>query len=394
MKVVINGAGIAGPALAYWLSKSGHEVVLVEAAPRLRTGGYALDFWGVGYDVAEKMGLLPRLRELGYQVREVRFVDRRGRTRGGFPVDVFGRLTHGRYTTLRRADLAATIYGALGGAVETVFGDSVAGIEETGRGVRVSFDRAPPREADLVVGADGLHSRVRRLAFGPDAGVEVSLGYHVAAFAVEGYRPRDDLVYVSHGVPGRQVSRWSMREDKTLFLFVFRDEYLPAGTPSTDQERKAVLSRVFADVGWECPRILAATAEVGDIYFDRVSQIRMDRWTKGRTALVGDAAACVSLLAGEGAGLAMAEAYVLAGELRSCGSDHAAAFARYQERLMPFLKRKQRMAAKFASSFAPRTAFGITFRNLVLRLLRLPFVVEFFFGRELRDEIKLPDYGF
>jgi 2-polyprenyl-6-methoxyphenol hydroxylase-like FAD-dependent oxidoreductase len=394
MKIVINGAGIAGPTLAYLLSRSGHEVVLVEAAPRLRTGGYALDFWGVGYDVAEKMRLLPRLRELGYQVREVRFVDRRGRTRGGFPVDVFGRLTHGRYTTLRRADLAATIYGALGGAVETVFDDSVAGIEETGRGVRVSFDRAPPREADLVVGADGLHSRVRRLAFGPDAGVEVSLGYHVAAFAVEGYRPRDELVYVSHGVPGRQVSRWSMREDKTLFLFVFRDEYLPGGTPSTDQERKAVLSRVFADLGWECPRILAAMAEVGDIYFDRVSQIRMDRWTKGRTALVGDAAACVSLLAGEGAGLAMAEAYVLAGELRSCGGDHAAAFARYQERLMPFLKRKQRMAAKFASSFAPRTAFGITFRNLVLRLLRLPFVVEFFFGRELRDEIKLPDYGF
>jgi 2-polyprenyl-6-methoxyphenol hydroxylase-like FAD-dependent oxidoreductase len=394
MKIVINGTGIAGPTLAYWLSKSGHEVVLVETAPELRRGGYAIDFWGVGYDIAEKMGILPRLRELGYQVKEVRFVDRHGRKRGGFPVDVFGRLTNGRYTTLRRADLAATIYDALGGAVETIFGDSVAGVEETGPCVRVRFDHAPPREADLVVGADGLHSRVRRLVFGSDAGIEVPLGYHIAVFAVGGYRPRDELVYVSHGVPGRQVSRWSMRDDKTVFLFVFRDEYLPADYPSTEQERKSVLTRVFADVGWECPRILEAMANVSGIYFDRVSQIRMDCWTKGRAALVGDAAACVSLMAGEGAGLAMAEAYVLAGEIRNCGGDHAAAFARYQERMMPWLKRKQRSAAKFASAFAPKTALGITVRNLALRLLRLPFVVDFLFGRELRDEIKLPDYGF
>ena len=394
MRIVINGAGIAGPTLAYWLRKAGHDVLLVEAAPQLRRGGYVLDFWGVGYDIADKMGLLPRIRELGYQVREVRFVDSRGRKRGGFPVDVFGRLANGRFTTLRRADLAATIYGALDGAVETVFGDSVASVEETGHGVRVGFDHAPPREADLVVGADGLHSRVRRLVFGPDAGFEASLGYHVAAFAIEGYRPREELVYVSHAVPGRQVSRWSMREDKTVFLFAFRDEYLTGKSPSNEQERRAALASVFADVGWECPQILAAMAEVGDVYFDRVSQIRMDCWTKGRTALIGDAAACVSLMAGEGAGLAMAEAYVLAGEIRNCGGDHTAAFARYQARMMPWLKRKQRSAAKFASSFAPKTALGITFRNLVLNLLRLPLVVDFFIGRELRDEIKLPDYGF
>src|SRR5262249_14538782 len=145
---------------------------------------------GVGYDVAEKRGLLPRIRELGYQGREVRFVDRHGRKRGGFSTEGFRRLLNARLTTLRRSALAAAIYGALDGAVETIFGDCVAGIEEAGRCTRVRFDHAPPREDDLVVGADGLHSRVRRLVFGPDAGVEVSLGYHVAAFAVEGYRPR------------------------------------------------------------------------------------------------------------------------------------------------------------------------------------------------------------
>jgi 2-polyprenyl-6-methoxyphenol hydroxylase-like FAD-dependent oxidoreductase len=394
MRIVINGVGIAGPTLAYWLRKTGHEVALVESAPQLRRGGYVIDFGLVGYDVAEKMGLIPRLREMGYQVKETRFVDRRGRTCGGTSMEVVSRLLRGRYTSLRRSDLAAAVYGALDDGVETIFGDSVARIEEAVSCVRVSFDHAPPREVDLVIGADGLHSRVRQLVFGPDVGVELSLGYHAAAFEVEGYRPRDELVYLGYGVPGRQVFRFSMRDDKTLFLFVFRDEYLPPGTPTSDEARKAVLAQVFADVGWECPGILASLAGVRDLYFDRVSQIRLDRWTNGRTALVGDAAACVSLLAGEGAGLAMAEAYVLAGELRICGGDHATAFARYQERLMPFLSRKQASAATFATAFAPRTAFGITFRNVVTRLFRLPYVLDYFIGRELLKEIKLPDYGY
>jgi 2-polyprenyl-6-methoxyphenol hydroxylase-like FAD-dependent oxidoreductase len=368
--------------------------VLVEAAPRLRAGGYVIDFWGVGYEIAEKMGLLPRIKELGYQGTAVRFVDGRGRQRGGFSTEGFRPLINDRFTTVRRSDLAAAMYTALDAQVETIFDDSVASIQETGRCMRVGFDHAPPREADLVVGADELHSRVRRLVFGPEEAFEVSLGYHVATFDVEGYRPRDELVLVMHGVPGRQISRWSMRDDRALFLFVFRDEYLTTASPRTDQERKAVLANVFADVGWECPQILAAMAKVRSIYFDRVSQIRMDRWTIGRTALVGDAAACVSLMAGEGSGLAMAEAYVLAGELCNCGGDYGTAFAWYQERLMPVLIRKQATAARFASSFAPRTALGVTFRNLVTRLLGVYFFAKLLFGRELRDAVDLPDYGF
>ena len=143
MRVIINGAGIAGPTLAYWLRKAGHEVVLVEVAPQLRTGGYVIDFGLVGYDIAEKMGLIPRLRELGYQVRELRFVDRQGRTSASMSVNALARLTQGRYITLRRSDLAATIYGALDGKVETIFGDSVASIEEAGACVRVGFDTLP-----------------------------------------------------------------------------------------------------------------------------------------------------------------------------------------------------------------------------------------------------------
>lgn len=394
MRIVINGAGIAGPMLAYWLRQSNHEVLLVEQSPQLRAGGYIVDFWGVGYDIAEKMGVLPRIRELGYQVGEVRFVDGDGGKTGGFSVDVFGRATGDRFTSVLRSDLSETIFNALDANVETIFGDSIAGLHEQRDCVRVDFEHAPAREVDLVIGADGLHSRVRDLVFGPEADYEVSLGYYVAAFQVDGYRPRDELVYVTHGVPGRQISRFTMRGDRTMFLFVFREEYMDGRAPASVTENKAVLRNVFGNVGWESPHILAEMEQVADVYFDRVSQIRMDRWCNGRTALVGDAAACVSLLAGEGTGLAMAEAYVLAGELARAGEDYRAAFARYQERMMPFIGAKQASAEKFASSFAPRTAIGIRFRNLVTRLLVIPPVADYFIGRDLRDDIELPNYSF
>jgi 2-polyprenyl-6-methoxyphenol hydroxylase-like FAD-dependent oxidoreductase len=392
MKVLINGMGIAGPTLAYWLIDAGHEVVLVEDAPKFRTGGYIIDFWGVGYDIAEKMGLLPRIKELGYDIREVRFVDQRGRRDGGFSTDVIRRMTNGRFTSLRRSDLSAVIYGALHGKVETMFAESIEAIDEDVDSTRVHFRRAAPRDVDLVIGADGLHSGVRHIAFGPQSAFEVPLGYHVAAFEAMGYRPRDELVYVSHAVPGRQISRLSMRDDKTLFLFIFRNEYLAATGRALDG--KAAVAQVFADVDWECPQILTAMAKATDIYFDSVSQIRMEHWTKRHTALIGDAAACVSLLAGEGTGLAMAEAFVLARALRACDGDHKKAFDRYEECLMPFVRHKQAAAAKFASSFVPKTAFGISIRNVVTRLLKVPGIADFFIGRDLRDDFNAVECGF
>jgi 2-polyprenyl-6-methoxyphenol hydroxylase-like FAD-dependent oxidoreductase len=394
MRIAISGAGIAGPTLAYWLQRSGHEVLLVEAAPALRRGGYIVDFWGLGYDIAEKMGVLPAIRERGYQVQEVRFVDAHGRRRGGFGTGVFRRMTGDRFTSVRRSDISAAVFDAVKPHITTLFGEFITSIERRGDAVRLTFEHAPARDVDLVVGADGQHSQVRHLAFPPSAQEEVPLGYHVATFEVDGYRPRDELIYVSHAVPGRQVSRFSMRDDQTLFLFVFRDEYLPGPPPANDSERRAVLKQVFGGLAWECPQILAAMEGVRELYFDRVSQIRLDRWTHGGTALVGDAAACVSLLAGEGTGLAMAEAYVLAGELHECGGNVPEAFARYQSRLMPFLRRKQDSAARFASSFVPRTSRGIAFRNLMTRAMRIGLVAELAIGTDLRDDIVLPNYRF
>ncbi len=393
MKIAINGAGVAGPALAFWLLKGGHEVLLVEQAPAIRRGGYVIDFWGLGYDIADKMGLIPRIRELGYQMKEVRFVDEEGRTSGGFSVDVFGRMTNDRFTSVRRSDLASTIYDAVSDRIETIFGDSIASVEETGDGVRIGFDHAASRDVDLVIGADGLHSRVREIVFGPESQFEKQIGYHVAAFEADGYEPRNELIYVGNSVPGRQVSRMSMRDDKTLFLFVFEDKYI-SEEPTDLEGRRTAIREIFGEAKWECPKILDELGRADDIYFDRVSQIRMDTWSKGRTALIGDAAACVSLLAGEGTGLAISEGYVLAGELNKCGGNYAEAFARYEATLMPFLRKKQLTAAKFASSFAPSTALGISFRNLVTKLMRIEFIADYFIGRDLRDDITLPEYDY
>jgi 2-polyprenyl-6-methoxyphenol hydroxylase-like FAD-dependent oxidoreductase len=390
MKICISGAGIAGPALAYWLLHHGHEPTLVEVAPRLRDGGYIIDFWGKGYDLAERMGILPRVREAGYRVREVRLVDELGRTAGGFGTAAIAKSLHDRFVSLSRGDLARILYDAVKDRVETLFDDSIVDLAESGDEIRVSFSRAAPRAFDLVIGADGLHSKVRGLGFAADAAREEYLGYHVAAFEVTGYRPRDELAYVSFSRPGRQIARFAMRDDRTVFMLIFA---APEPVDARDGEaRRALLQRMFGGLGWECDAILAAMQRTDSLYFDRVSQVHLRRWSRGRVALLGDAAHCPSLLAGEGCALAIIDAYVLAGELARAPHDPSRAFDAYESRLRTFIDGKQRSAKRFASQFAPRTAFGIWLRNFATRAMALPGVTELLIGRALRDRIQLPDY--
>ncbi|MGH9713204.1 MAG: FAD-binding domain [Candidatus Acidiferrales bacterium] len=394
MRVLISGAGIAGPTLAYWLARYGMEPTLIEKAPQFRTGGYVIDFWGAGFEIADRMGLLPEVKSKGYTIQELRVVNRAGEKITGFPVDAFSRVTGGRYTTLPRGDLGAAIFGLLDGKVETIFGDSVARIDQAEKGVRVAFESGAEREFDLVVGADGLHSRVREIVFGPQERLEKYLGCKVAAFEVAGYRPRDELVYMLYTEVGQQVGRFTMRGDRTLFLFTFADEdVMGAGDVSS---QKTLLRKRFGKSGWECPRILDALDAAKDLYFDRVSQIRMDAderlWTRGRVTLIGDAASCVSLLAGQGSALAMVAAYILAGELHRAKGNYAEAFARYQGLFAPFVHAKQEAALRFAGFFAPKSRMALFIRNQGMKLMKIPWIADYAVGRDFADKIALPDY--
>ena len=391
MKIAISGAGIAGPTLAYWLWRAGYMPTLVEKAPRLRTGGYIIDFWGAGYAVAERMGLTPAVQAAGYAVQEVRLVDRRGRKVGGFAVDGFRRNLNGRFTSLPRSDLAALIYGSINGSVETLFNDSITGIEQHDDGVQVAFEHASSRRFDLVIGAGGIHSPVRGLVFGPDGQFETDLGYRVAAFEAEAYRPRDELVYVAFTQPGRMVARCAMRNDRTSFLLAHSVDHQSGPDPHDLGEVKTLLHKVFGASGWECPAILAELDRADQVYFDRVSQIAMDGWSAGRVALIGDAACCVSLLGGEGTGLAMLEAYVLASQLTNAGADYRHAFQSYEHALRPLIKHKQRAARRFASAFAPKTSLGLWTRNQASKLLDIPAVADWVIRREFTYDTGLLD---
>jgi 2-polyprenyl-6-methoxyphenol hydroxylase-like FAD-dependent oxidoreductase len=349
-----------------------------------------IDFWGVGYRVAQLMGIEAAVRDAGYQVQSIRSVGPDGRVEASLGVDAVRRGAGAGFTSLPRGDLAAAIYATIEDDVETIFGESITAINEHPDGVCVSFARAKTRDFDLLIGADGLHSNVRRLTFGPGSDVDHYLGCLVAACVVEGYRPRDDLVYVTYSQPGRSIARFSLRGDRTLFLFVFRSAQ--AADPGELAARKALLCREFGDAGWECPHILAALDGVDDLYFDVVSQIRLDRWSRGRTALVGDAAACVSLLAGEGTGLAMTEAYVLAGELACARGDYRRAFDAYEARLRRFVEGKQAAARKFVPVFATQTGRGIWFRNLVMRTMNFRPLADLVLTRSVRDDFELPNY--
>lgn len=390
--ILISGAGIAGPTVAFWLNAAGFQTTIVERAPRLRAGGYVLDFWGKGFDIAERMGLADELKRAGYRMREMRIVDARGERITGFGTRVFQDLTGGRFTTLARADLSRLLFERVRGQTEVLFGDEIVSLEERPGRIEAQFRHAGVRSFDLIIGADGLHSNVRSLAFGPQQQFETDLGYVVAAFETQAYRPRDENVYVIYSEPRQMVARFALRGDRTLFLFVFTDDDGRSPAMPDPEAQKAMLRRRYGG-GWECAQILACLDRTPDLYFDRVAQIKMPSWSRGRVALIGDAAFCVSLMAGQGSALAMTAAYVLAGELAKAGGRHDEAFRRYETLLRTFMDSKQKGAQRFSAAFAPRTRFGLFARNQVVRACAIPGVAKLALSRDIADTLELPDYS-
>jgi 2-polyprenyl-6-methoxyphenol hydroxylase-like FAD-dependent oxidoreductase len=347
--VLISGASIAGPALAHWLTRYGFDVTVVEKAPALRPGGQAVDFKGATHrTVLERMGILDDVRAAQTSGEDGTVVDALGRTLAVVPRE----FAAGEIEIVR-GDLAQLLYDRTAGTAAYVFGDSITSLTETPTGVDVTFERAAPRTFDLVVGADGLHSNVRRLAFGPESDHVRHLGYYYALADV-------DVAGAAqlYGEPGRMAATGGA---KAPAFFVFASDPL-----AYDRDDVAAQKRLVADAyrgaAWRVPELMAALPAAREFYLDSISRVTMDRWTSGRVALLGDAA-YGNTLGGFGTGLAVVGAYVLAGELSRADGDHTVAFARYEESFRRYAQVSQKVNA--GTLLAPKTRLGMRLRNLL-----------------------------
>ncbi|HEX5597955.1 MAG TPA: FAD-dependent monooxygenase [Micromonosporaceae bacterium] len=365
--VLISGAGIAGTALAYWLRRRGFAPTLVERAPSVREGGYKIDIRGAALEVADRMNLLADLRKASTEIRTAAFVNRAGRTVASMDGDLFGGRA-GDDIELLRGDLARIIYEQTRGDIEYLFDDSITAIADGPHGVQVSFERAAPRSFDLVVGADGLHSTTRALAFGDESHFLRPLGHYISIFSVPNHLGLDRQE-VTYPMPGRTALIYSTRQDTAAkAMFLFAAPPLPYDRRDTGAQQR-LLAEAFTGAGWEIPRLLQAMRETSDFYFDSISQVHLDHWSRGRVVLVGDAAYCASPASGQGTSLALVGAYVLAGELAAAAGDHATAFDRYEEQMRDFVEQNQQLAPSNLKGMVMSSRALIRFQLLMLRML-------------------------
>jgi 2-polyprenyl-6-methoxyphenol hydroxylase-like FAD-dependent oxidoreductase len=364
--VLISGAGVAGQALAIWLRRFGFSPVVVERAPAPRDGGQAVDLRGAAIEVARRTGILDAARAARTGTRGMSYVNSAGKRVASLD-GAFGVIDPADLEIVR-GDLVSILHEAARSDVEYIFDDSVSGLTETADGVTVTFERSAPRTFGLVAGADGLHSRVRGLAFGPEPRFLRHLGLYLSVFNVPNDLKLDhwQLIYVT---PGKSVTVTSARGNREArAIFFFGSDPLDYDYRDRGQQQE-LLAAAFAGSGWEVPRLLAAMPDAPDFYFDSVSQVRMTSWSAGRVTLVGDAGYCPSPLSGQGSSLALVGAYVLASELRAADGDHRDAFARYQLRMQDFAERNQQIATGNAKRFTPASRRQIRLQNLGIRAL-------------------------
>ncbi|WP_248962956.1 FAD-dependent monooxygenase [Sphaerisporangium perillae] len=367
--ILISGASIAGPALAYWLRRHGFDPVVVEKAPAFRDGGHAIDLRGVSREVVERMGLMAEVRRASIGTRGMSFVNGAGKRMASMPADMFGGEGPVAEIEILRGDLARVFYDATRRDTDYIFDDSITALADARDGVKVTFERAEARRFDLVVGADGVHSAVRALAFGEESRFSHHLGSYTSFFTIP-YPVKHDRWDLYHTALGGRVAaiRPTPRENEAKALFGFTSPPLRYDRHDVN-EQKEILAGAFAGVGWEVPRLLEGMWEAQDFYFDTVSQIRMERWSSGRAVLVGDAGYSPSALTGLGTSLALVGAYVLAGELAAAGGDHVAGFAAYEREMREYVRQAHARAGGGASSLFPKSNAAIWMRNQMIRTL-------------------------
>jgi len=364
-RILISGGGIAGLTLAIALKLQGFDPLVIEREPALRREGYMMDFFGTGWDVAERMGLVSALRAVRYPIDTLEFVDRSGAPYVHMPIERMRHALDDKYVYLRRQDLERILAErAREQGVAVRYGCSLDALDDTGDAVTARFTDGSAETFALVVGADGAHSKMRDLVFGPEAQFARFLGLYVAGF----HAPSEGFSI------GRTVKLYE-ETDRVAFLYpldarrldatyVFRQAEIHV----PHAERLAFLRARYRGAGWIMQDVLNAYAGDDPIFFDSVTQIVMPQWHKGRVALIGDACGCLTLLAGQGSHMAMAGGYVLAQELAR-QPNHETAFAAYQNFLRPHVERRRKDAARFAGLFVPGARSRSWLRRRVIKLL-------------------------
>lgn len=343
--ILISGAGVAGLALAYWLKRYGFSPTLIEKAPSLRTGGYKVDIRGTALEVVKRMGLHAQISAAKTDIQGASIVNKEGQLITEMSGDTYG-LRAFEDLEIMRGDLLL-ILQEHAQEVPCLFQDSIRSIEQDKEQVHVVFEQHAPRSFDLVIGADGLHSTVRKLAFGEESTFAQNLGLYISIFRVP--NPLNlDRWEVEYTEPGRLVNFYSIRgEAKAVFLFA--SPPLSFGFSNIEAQQR-LLQTVFGDLGWEIPKLLAAMKEAPDFYFDSATQICMKHWSQDRVCLIGDAGYCASPLSGQGTSIALVAAYILAGELATAQGNYAIAFKHYEHLLRKYVEENQKFGRKTAQT--------------------------------------------
>ncbi|WP_296949086.1 FAD-dependent monooxygenase [uncultured Massilia sp.] len=360
--ILICGASIAGPATAFWLVRAGFDVTIVEQAAALRHAGNGVDIRAEALAVIDRMGLGAAVRARAAQTRGLRFVDRRDRERARIGTARLERMVGSEDVEIARGDLSALLHGATRDDVSYVFGDAVAALAQDGGGVDVTFRSGRRDRFDLVIGADGLHSGIRRMVFGPEERF-VRFREHYFAAAAADLAIGEPGWTTFYNEPGRSAAVYRAAPGQGQLTFTFHSAQALAYHHRDTAAQRGLLRHAFAGMGWHVPAMLDAADAAADFYFDALAQVRMPSWTCGRVVLVGDAAWCASPASGAGALLALAGAYRLAGELAVDGISPQA-LARYEQAQRPLVKLKQ--SQLFTGITVPRTRAGILARNLFL----------------------------
>ena len=384
--VLISGASVAGPALAFWLNRYGYTVTVVEKAGTVRSGGYPIDVRGTALEVIRRMGLLPHLRKVHIDLRRLTFLDGDGSEIVALHPHAVTGGVEGQDLEVRRGDLTDALYATVRDDVEFLFGDSIDTLDEHAHGVDITFRGGGRRTFDIVVGADGIHSDTRQRILGPEQQFHRYLGYCVAVFTMPNtFRLSDETVMWNS--PGRAAALYAAGDgDLHAFLNFARPEPPFEAFADPEAQRK-LLASVFADAGWEVPAMLAAMHKADDVYFDGVSQIHLPHWSSGRVALVGDAAYAPSFLTGQGTSLALVCAYMLAASLAD--RDHATGFAAYERDTRDFVTANQGLAGRGGATLFPTTTEELEQRNNRLRSLNAMPPAG---GRPAHSALTLPEF--